>query len=69
MSALRTHMHRHVLHHTQNGHAHFFKHFDALSSVQEGNVLRRGHNDRARERHTLAQGQLNVASAWGHVDQ
>ena len=44
------------------------EHAYALQGVYQGNVLRRGDDDRTRQRHTLAQRQLNVPRARGHVD-
>jgi hypothetical protein len=40
----------------------------ALLGVEQGDVLRRGHDHRAGDRHPLAQRQLDVAGARRHVD-
>ena len=67
MAAFAAHVHGHVLDDAEDGHAHFFKHLDALARVEQGDVLRRGDDDGTGHGHTLAQGQLDVAGAGGHV--
>ena len=68
VAALAAHMHRHVFHDAQDGHTHLLEHADALHRVQQGNVLRRGDDHRTGQRYALAQGELDVAGAGGHVD-
>ncbi len=67
MAAVGAHMHRHVLDDAENGHAHFLEHLQAFARIEQSDVLRRGDDDGAGQRHTLAQGQLNVAGARRHV--
>jgi hypothetical protein len=47
---------------------HLLKHLDALFGVQQRNVLRRGDDHGAGHGHALAQRELDVAGAGGHVD-
>ena len=61
-------MHGHVFHQAQDRDTHFFEHLDALFGVQQGDVLRRGHDHGARHGHALAQGELDVTGARRHVD-
>ncbi|MNG28818.1 hypothetical protein D3C84_1141330 [compost metagenome] len=61
-------MHGHVFHHAQHRNVDLAEHFHALARVQQCQVLWRGDDDRTGHRHFLRQGQLDVASAWWHVD-
>ena len=67
MAALAAHMHCHVFHNAQNRHADFLEHAYAFHGVNQGNVLRRGDDDRAGQRHALAQRQLDIAGARWHI--
>ena len=58
----------HVLDHAQHGDVHLGEHLDAFAGVEQGNVLRGGHDHRAGYRHLLRQRQLNVAGSRRHVD-
>ena len=60
-------MHGHVFHQAQNGHTHLLEHRDALACIQQGNVLRRGHDHRAGNGHALTQGELDIARTGRHV--
>ena len=68
MAAVAAHVGGHVLDDAQDGHAHLLEHLDALLGVQQRNILRGGDDHRAGHGHALAQGELDVARARGHVD-
>ena len=59
----------HVLDETENRHVDATKHVQSLARVDERDVLGRGHDDGATERHALRHGELHVPGAWRHVDQ
>ena len=59
----------HVFDDAQDGHADLLEHAQALARVQQGDVLRRGDDDGAGQRHALAQRERDVAGARRHVDQ
>jgi len=68
MAAVRAHVHGHVLDDAQNRHADLFEHLQPLSRVEQRDVLRRGDDHRAGQRHTLAERECDVTGARRHVD-
>ena len=67
MAAVAADMHGHVFNNAEDGHAHLLKHLQALLGIDQGDVLRGGHDDGAGDGHALRQGQLDIASARRHV--
>ena len=61
-------MNAHVFDDADHRDVDFAEHFDAFFAVQQGNVLRGGDDDGAGDRDFLAEGELDVAGAGGHVD-
>ena len=53
MAAITADMSRHILDHTDDRHRHLLKHLDCTARINEGNVLRRGHDDCARQTGSL----------------
>ena len=68
MAAARTDVKRHVLDNSEHRNIHLPEHVEALARVQKRNVLRRGDDDGAGQRHLLSHRQLRVAGARRHVD-
>src|SRR4051812_1397654 len=60
VAAVRTDVQAHVLDDAEHGHRDLLEHLETLARIGQGDVLRRGHNDRAGDRYTLSQGELNV---------
>src|SRR5579875_2337059 len=58
----------HVLDDAQDGRLHFLEHRQALDRVGQGDILRRGDDDRAGERNALHQRQLDVTGSGRQVD-
>ena len=58
----------HVLDEAERRHVQLLIHADGAPGVGERHGLRRGDDDRARDRHRLAQTQRDVARAGRHVD-
>src|SRR5277367_1320471 len=69
MTALTTNVHAHILHDAEHPYFDLFKHLQALTSIQEGDILRRGHDDGAAHRNALRQRELDVARTGRHVDR
>lgn len=67
-AALRADEDRHVLYDPENRHVHLLEHAKPLLRIDQGNVLRRRHDDRTRDRHGLRKSELNVARPRRHVD-
>ena len=68
VAALGADVDAHVLDDAEDGNADFLEHLEALPRIEQGDVLRRGDDDRTRYRHLLCQGELDVAGARRHVD-
>src|SRR5450830_780984 len=68
MAAVSADVHAHVFHDAQDRDADFLEHLQAFARVQQRDVLWRGDDDRAGDRHFLRQRQLNVAGARRHID-
>ena len=68
VAAVRAAEHGHVLDHAQHRHRDLLEHLQALAGVQQGDVLRGGDDDGGGQRRTLADAQVDVAGARGHVD-
>ena len=68
MAAVAAHVHAHVLDDAEHGHVDLLEHLEALAGVGERDVLRRGDDDGARDRHALRERELDVAGAGRHVD-
>ena len=68
-AAFRTCEPAHVLDETENRHVDAAEHVQPLARIDERDVLRRGHDDCATERHALRHGELHVPGAGRHVDQ
>ncbi len=67
-AAMRAQEIAHVLDDAEHRHVDLLEHVQPLARVDEGDVLRRRDDDRARERHLLRHRQLRVAGARRHVD-
>src|SRR5690554_2202023 len=67
VAAVGADVHAHVFDHADDRDVDFAEHFDAFFTVQQGDVLRGGDDDGAGYRDFLAQGELDVAGAGGHV--
>ena len=67
MAAIGADEHAHILDHAQDRHLGLLEHGDALAGVDQGDVLRRGDDHRAFQRHALGDGELGVAGARRHV--
>ena len=53
----------HVLHDADHRHIHLAEHVEPFAGIDQGQVLRGGHDHRARQRRLLGQRQLHVARA------
>jgi len=60
---------RHVLDDAEHRDADAAEHHRAAQRVADGDLLRRGHDDRAGDARRLHQRELRVAGARGHVDE
>ena len=58
MTTFRALMHTHIFDDTQNWNIDFGKHFDTFGGVEQGDVLRGGHNNRTGNWHFPAGGRL-----------
>jgi hypothetical protein len=58
----------HIFDYSQDSNPEILEHFDSLDDVDEGEALGGGDDDCAVELQLLAETQLDVAGAWGHVD-
>ncbi|MOA30936.1 hypothetical protein D3C78_1520600 [compost metagenome] len=67
MPAVAANMHTHIFDNAENRDFHLLKHDDAFFSVDQRNILRRGHNNRPRNGNVLRQRQLNVPGARWHI--
>ncbi|MNE65090.1 hypothetical protein D3C80_1605410 [compost metagenome] len=67
MPAVAANMHTHIFDNTQHRHFNLLKHDDAFFGVDQRNILRRGDDNRSRDRNILRQRQLNVAGARRHI--
>ena len=61
-------MQRHVLDDAEHRHVDLFEHAQPFARIGKRDVLRRGDDDRTRERHPLGEGQLDIAGAGRQVD-
>ena len=68
MATAAADVHAHVLDDAEHRHVDLFEHLERLARVEQGDVLGRGHDHRARDRDLLAQGELNVTGTGGQVD-
>ena len=68
MTALAADMQRHVLDDAEHRHVDLLEHPQTFARIGKRDVLRRGDDDRARERHPLREGQLDIARAGRQVD-
>ena len=59
---------RHVFNDAENRHVHLAEHVQAFARIYQGDILRRGDNDRPGQRHLLRHGQLCIAGARRHID-
>jgi hypothetical protein len=69
MPTLGTDVGGHVFHDAQNRNLDLLEHGNALARIDERQILRRGDDHRAIQRHLLRDGQLRVAGARWHVDE
>ena len=60
---LRAHMHAHVLDDAEHRHRDLLEHRQALAGIGQRDILRRGDDDRAGDRHALRERELDVAGA------
>ena len=67
VAAVRAAEETHVLHQPQHRHAGPLEHPHAAARVDQRDVLRRGDDHRAGQRHPLRHGQLRIAGAGRHV--
>src|SRR5436190_3586770 len=58
----------HVLDNTEHRHAYPAEHVEAFARIDQRQILRRRHDDGARQGSLLGERQLHVAGAWRHVD-
>ena len=68
MSAMWADEYAHVLDNAEHGNLRFLEHRDALARIDQRDVLRCGHDDRAFEGNTLRDGELRVAGSRWHID-
>ena len=68
MAAVGAGVAAHVFHQAQHGDGDFVEHGFGFFRIQQGDVLRRGDDDRARDRDLLRKRQLGVAGAGRQVD-
>ncbi|KAG0192387.1 hypothetical protein DFQ28_009340 [Apophysomyces sp. BC1034] len=68
VAAMGADMDAHVLNNAQDRHADLLEHLQALSRVEQRNVLRRRDDHRAGHRHALRERKLNVPGARRQVD-
>ena len=68
VAAVRADVDAHVLDDADDRHADLLEHLEALARVDQRDVLRRGDDHGAGDRHLLRQRQLDVAGARRHVD-
>ncbi len=68
MAAIGADVGAHVLDDADDGDADLLEHLEALARVEQRDVLRRGDDDRTRDRHLLRQRELDVAGARRQVD-
>src|SRR5258706_9679138 len=66
--ALRADVDRHVLDDADDRDADLLEHLEALPRIDEGDVLGRGDDHGAGDRHLLREGELDVAGAGRQVD-
>ena len=66
-AALAAYVHAHVFDDTQNRNTDFLEHLQTLARIQQGDVLRCGHNHGTRDRYFLRECQLNIAGARRHI--
>src|SRR3569832_510752 len=63
MAALAANVDAHVLDDAEHRHLYLFEHLETLAGVQQGDVLRRGDDDRAAHRDALRERELNITGA------
>ena len=69
LAAVRADEVGHVLHETDDRHAHLIRHVHGLRHDHGHEVLRRGDDDDTVDRKGLENGQRNIAGSWWHVDE
>ncbi len=67
LAAMRTDKGAHILDDPQNGHIHLFEHLQALTRINQRQILRGRNNHGPRQRHLLRQRQLRIPRARRHV--
>ena len=68
VAAVRADVEAHVLDDAEHRHVDLLEHLEPLARVQQRDVLRRGDDHGAGDRHALRQRELDVAGARRHVD-
>ncbi len=69
VAALAANVDRHVFQHAEDGNVDLLEHVHGFAGVNQGDVLRGGHDYRAGHRNFLGQGELDVAGAGRQVDK
>ena len=68
VAATRANMRAHVLDDPQHRNRDLFEHAQRLASIQQRDILRGGHDQRAAEGHLLAERQLHIARSRRQID-
>ncbi len=69
VAALAANVNRHIFQHAEDGDIDLLEHIHGFAGINQGDVLRSGHDHRAGNRNFLGQCELNVAGAGRQVDK